>query len=154
MNELAGLGIRHFAKKDSHQNLLIDAVKKLFDVSSPYKCIGVGFQKFLRSFNSSKKSLFFSARPRVINKSLIKNGNEIIVNQPMNHAIADSRHGNFPLFIVTDNEFFVRTVVIIPIRKITLKFKKNFLQIKLKGIQFSRDMLAFAEVKPAPPNIS
>ncbi len=88
-----------------------------------------------------------------MNEGLIENGNQIIVNQPMDHAVTDTSYGDFTTLVVAHGEGAVRPVTVMARNKITVQSKEVLLKIKLESIQFRRGPFSFAERKPALPNI-
>lgn len=69
-------------------------------------------QEFLGPMDSAKQSLALTARPRIKNKGGIKDWHEIFIEEAMRHAIADIRHCDTPLFIVSNVKYLIPAMAI------------------------------------------
>ncbi|MFH0820768.1 MAG: hypothetical protein V1908_03260 [Candidatus Peregrinibacteria bacterium] len=132
---------------------MIDAVKELFDICPPDEASRMDCQEFFSAVNSGHEPLAYPARPGIMNKCLIVNRNQTIINKPVNHTVADRSHRNDPLFIIAHGECSIGAMIVtIPIQ-IFVEFQQIPLQIILKIIQFPTGFFAFTESKPTLPDI-
>lgn len=77
----------------------------------------------------------------------------MIINKPMYDSIPYTGYGNFPSFVVANDEFSVTPVAITTIIQILKKFIKIFFEVILKIVHFKTSAFSFSECKPAFPNI-
>ena|SRR3989338_6949563 len=120
-NQLQGYFVFYFSTDNIYQRVFIYIIKKFSDVCTPDKTASVFFKNFLRSGNSAKQSFILPARPNVVNKSFVVNWRQVFVNQAMDHAIADSRHGQLPAFIFHNRKPAVWSVLVIILFKIQIQ---------------------------------
>ena len=115
-----GRRIENAPFNEPDENFLIHAVKELPDVRTPDERARIFPHEFLRPLNRPKQTFSTPARPCIVNKGFVEGRNEVVIKKPMDHAVAYTSNGNFPLFIVTDRESFIGTVAVSSARKITL----------------------------------
>jgi len=92
---------------------MIHVVKKLFDIRSPHILVAMISKKFLCAFDGSKKSFSFSARPNIVEKRVVKNVDQILIQKTMNHTIAHRSDLNMSSFPVCHHKRPVSAVMII-----------------------------------------
>lgn len=133
---------------------MIYAVKEFSDVPFPKITSWIRFQKLLGSFNGSNDPFIRPARPGIVDESFVVNIDQIIINEPVDDPIPDACHGNFPLFVIANNKFFIPAVAIRFILKVCKKLGEIFFQTVLEFMQFRGLSFSFSESKPALPYIS
>lgn len=141
------------AGENCEKCVVVHAVEELFDVRPPDETVRMGGEEFLSAFYTRQKPLTFTTRPRVVNKSFVINGDQIIIDQTVDHAIADWNNRNDPLFVVVDGKNTIGTMSITAAIQIFMEFQQILLQIILKMIQFPVGFFALTESKPAMPDI-
>lgn len=133
---------------------MVHIIKKFLDVGAPNVGIWEGLQKALGALNGCEKSLTLSTRPSIVNEGLVPDGDEIVVKQPMHHAVSHGRHGNLSPFIVADHEALVWTVLVSAVVKFSMKLREVFFQMVLELVHLLTHALAFAKLEPSLPHTS
>jgi len=111
------------------------------------------FQKARSSFYGSEQSFSFTAGPGIVDKSLVVDIFQIIVDQSVHDTISDLSDRNFAALIIIHNKFSIAAVIVFTGIEILKKIIKVFLKIILKMMQFISGLFAFSKFLPASPNI-
>lgn len=152
-NKLKRFFVFNCPQNNFKQNGVVNIIKKFLHVAFPHETARITSQEKLRPFYGSEQTFIFTARPCVVDKNLIVDGNEIVIHKPMNDPIANASNGNFPPLIILYDKFFIAAMAICAGVKIFKKRVQIFLQIIFKIFQLCSPALSFAEDKPTAPNI-
>jgi len=167
-NALSGrpIAFEHFANEEERftvfyapleqlkKNSLVYAVEKLPYVCSPHVGVRIRLQKILSPLNGCQQSFSLPTRPSVINKSFVPDGNEVVIEQAVNHAVPHGGYKNLTAFIITHHKRPVRSVLVCAIVQVLIQIKEAGFKIILKLMHLLTHALAFAELKPSSPYTS
>jgi hypothetical protein len=153
-DELTRCRTHDFPENGLREHTVIHAVEKLSDVRPPDETVRLGSQVFLGALDACQKTLAHAARPRVINESLVVNRNQIVVNQAVNHAVADAGDRNFPALVFVHDEFTVTAVAVCATVQVAMQLRKIALEVIPEFIEIGRCAFSPTEREPASPNIS
>ena len=153
-NQFKSFRVLYPSFEQIQEHLLIHTVEELLHVRPPNVGIWEGLQKALSTLNGCKQSLLLSARPSIINESLVPDRDEVVVKEAVNNTVPYGGHRDFTPFIVADHEALVWTVFVSAIVKFSMKLCELFFQMVLKLVHSLTHPFAFAKLRPSLPHTS
>ncbi len=109
--------------------------------------------KNLSRLYSCEQALPYPARPCVVNKRLIVNWRQIIINQLMNQSIPHASYRNFSSFVIGNDKFSVIALTISAFIQILKQNIQIAFHIVRKIVKFKPEFFIFSKLEPHSPDI-